>query len=224
MSTSYKLIPADLPIICSRGNTFKMQVQVKLSDGSFPNLSSYQVFGTLTGKNDLITIDLTDSTYVTGLIVCKLEKKVTIELKEEEYEFRLWWIDSAGEELHLIGGIYESWASWRGRKNTLNNVELTVASLNDTISLTVLGYTTVISGGGGGGVGVAFQQVLSGTINGSNATYTTPSSFVFGNIQVFVNGIAQRFTTDFTTSGSTTVIFAEAPEVGDYLSANYVLL
>ena len=164
MAESFKLIPADLPIICSRGNTFKMRVQVKLSDGSFPNLSAKQIFSTLAGKNGITTVDLTSSTLSTGLIVCLLDKSITINLKEEEYEFRLWWVDEASEELHLIGGIYQSWPSWKGKKNTLNNLTLTVSTLNSTlISLEVLGYTTVIGGSGSSG-GYDFIQSSPSTL------------------------------------------------------------
>lgn len=66
-------------------------------------------------------------------------------------------------------------------------------------------------------------ETPSGTINGSNATFTTASGFVPESVQVFVNGVSQTNTVDYTTSGVNTIIFNFSPVNGDYIRVNYKL-
>lgn len=66
-----------------------------------------------------------------------------------------------------------------------------------------------------------FGETLTGTINGSNATFSTANNFVPGSVDVFVNGLKQKRVTHFNTTGVTTIIFSDSPQVGDILVANY---
>jgi hypothetical protein len=62
---------------------------------------------------------------------------------------------------------------------------------------------------------IAFiDQTVSGTVNGSNAAFTTSAAATPGSLIVWVNGVRNRPTTDFSYSGSTTT-FTTAPETGD---------
>lgn len=65
------------------------------------------------------------------------------------------------------------------------------------------------------------QEVPSGTINGSNKAFTltyTPDEAA--SVVVFLDGIVQRLTTDYTFSG-TTITFVSAPAVGQDLYCVY---
>lgn len=57
-------------------------------------------------------------------------------------------------------------------------------------------------------------QTVTGTPNGVLTTFTTSVAATAASLLVFVNGIRQRPTTDYTYSGST-ITFTTAPETGD---------
>lgn len=68
---------------------------------------------------------------------------------------------------------------------------------------------------------IHFNVTLLGTIDGSNATFTTPEQFIPEEITVRVNGLSQRLIVDYNTSGNSTVLFTSSPQVGDVLTADY---
>lgn len=65
-------------------------------------------------------------------------------------------------------------------------------------------------------------EILTGTINGSNATFTTTFEFVPGTLQLYVNGVRQNQPDDFNTSGMQTVILAQSPTIGERLQVDYI--
>lgn len=67
-----------------------------------------------------------------------------------------------------------------------------------------------------------FGETPGGTINGSNATFTTAFDFVPGKIEVYLNGLAQKMVTHFNTTGTHTIIFTDSPLVGDLITVNYI--
>lgn len=80
------------------------------------------------------------------------------------------------------------------------------------------GVVNVTRAGGAHVVG----EVPNGSINGSNATFTTDYSFVPGSVLVFRNGLAQYSPTHYVTSGTTMIILNFSPIVGDILTVNYI--
>lgn len=62
---------------------------------------------------------------------------------------------------------------------------------------------------------------LTGTVDGVNATFTTPTPFVF--INIYKNGVRMRSgaSNDYITSGSNTVIFNTPPALGSTITADY---
>ena len=66
-------------------------------------------------------------------------------------------------------------------------------------------------------------EVLTGLVNGSNATFTTAFEFVPGTVQVYVNGVRQNQPDDFNTTGMQTVILAQSPTIGERIQADYIL-
>lgn len=63
-------------------------------------------------------------------------------------------------------------------------------------------------------------ETLTGTPNGVLAAFTLAATPVTGSVQIFVNGLLQRPTTDYSVSGNT-VTFTTVPALGDWLAASY---
>jgi hypothetical protein len=64
-------------------------------------------------------------------------------------------------------------------------------------------------------------ETPTGTVNGSNTVFTTAATYVSGKISVYVNGIRQKKTTDYTESSTTTITFTTAPSTGDVILVDY---
>lgn len=65
------------------------------------------------------------------------------------------------------------------------------------------------------------NETPSGTINGSNTAFTTGNAPVAGTVQIFLNGLLQTLTTDYTISGSN-ITYVTAPLTGDILRITYI--
>lgn len=66
------------------------------------------------------------------------------------------------------------------------------------------------------------QETPSGTINGSNTAFTisqTPNEIE--SVQVYLDGLRQKYTQDYTVSG-TTITFVVAPVTDQELWCEYV--
>lgn len=75
---------------------------------------------------------------------------------------------------------------------------------------------------GTAGPAVVLNETPSGVVNGSNATFVTAFNFLPGQIAIRINGLSQRPLVDFTTTGTTTILFTESPLVGDALQVDYL--
>lgn len=65
------------------------------------------------------------------------------------------------------------------------------------------------------------QEVPSGTVNGSNVTFTLANTPVSGSfVALTLNGLMQRVTTDYTISG-VTITFVTAPATDSDVYAEY---
>lgn len=80
----------------------------------------------------------------------------------------------------------------------------------------------VVCGGGSISDQLVMGEVPTGLINGTNTTFTVASS-VFGNaIDVFLNGLLQKRTDDYTFTSPVTIEFASAPVTGSNLLSDYI--
>lgn len=65
------------------------------------------------------------------------------------------------------------------------------------------------------------SEIPSGTVNGSNTAFVLSSTpLTPGTVQVFLNGIKQELTTDYTFS-TATITFVNAPVTGQSVSVVY---
>lgn len=80
-------------------------------------------------------------------------------------------------------------------------------------------------GGGGSGdlttTNFVFNEVPSGTVNGSNTAFTIANTPTSGTLSVYRNGLRMKNIVDYTFSG-TTLTFVVAPETGDELLTDYM--
>lgn len=66
-------------------------------------------------------------------------------------------------------------------------------------------------------------ETPAGTINGSNATFTTAQNFDPASVSVFLNGVNIINGVDYITTGQNTILLNVSPVNGDYLRVNYKL-
>ena len=75
--------------------------------------------------------------------------------------------------------------------------------------------------GGTGGGGTWIEETPSGTINGTLKAFTISHSPISGSFFLFLNGVQQVSTVDYSLSG-TTATYTVAPVVGDIHQAKYM--
>lgn len=91
-------------------------------------------------------------------------------------------------------------------------------------------YKIVVRQGSGGGTGGLFSsdivmgEIPTGLINGANATFTSLSDFIPEKLIVERNGITQRKTIDYSTTGNSTITLTFSPESGESILINYIKL
>lgn len=73
-------------------------------------------------------------------------------------------------------------------------------------------FGIVQTGGGSGGSHVELGVTLSGPINGANRSFSTPVPF--SEISVYLNGVKQIQSSDFTVTGPSSIEMATAPTAG----------
>lgn len=68
---------------------------------------------------------------------------------------------------------------------------------------------------------VVTGETLTGTVDGSNVTFSIANSPLSGSVKIYLDGQRLALTADYTIS-STTITFVEAPVVGSVLLADYI--
>jgi hypothetical protein len=65
------------------------------------------------------------------------------------------------------------------------------------------------------------RETPAGTINGSNTSFTLANTPIVGTETIYLNGLEQNVTTDYTILGST-ITYVVAPVTGDILRVSYL--
>jgi hypothetical protein len=73
----------------------------------------------------------------------------------------------------------------------------------------------------GTSIQITWGETPTGAIDGSNKSYTSVNPYRLNSIAVFLNGLRQRRTNDYTETGSNSFQFVNAPLPGDILSIDY---
>lgn len=93
--------------------------------------------------------------------------------------------------------------------------------LSSLISSTAISSTSGTSGGGGGSVAsFVDRETPTGSVNSSNTAFSLASTPVSGSEHVYLDGVLQTYTTDYTASGAN-LTFVSAPLTGAVLRVSY---
>lgn len=105
-----------------------------------------------------------------------------------------------------------------------DTIWVSTANQGGTIGTTAITFSQQTSGGGGGLTTANFvnKEVPSGTINGSNATFTLANTPNSGSEHLYLNGLLQESGSgnDYTITGAT-ITMLNVPVTGDKLRASY---
>jgi hypothetical protein len=83
----------------------------------------------------------------------------------------------------------------------------------------------IAAAGGGGGTtagNLIYGEVPVGSVNGVNKAFTTANTYRPNQLSVFLNGVRQRRTNDYTETSNQAFSFVAAPISGDILSVDYM--
>jgi hypothetical protein len=76
--------------------------------------------------------------------------------------------------------------------------------------------------GPSGTLKIIWGETPSGTIDGINKNYTSAYVYSANQLAVFLNGVRQRRTGDYTETGNQSFSFVSAPLLGDSVSIDYI--
>jgi hypothetical protein len=65
------------------------------------------------------------------------------------------------------------------------------------------------------------NETPSGTVDGSNGTFTSQYNFVPASVEAFINGLKQKPIVHYITMGTQTIIFTDSPQTVDQILINY---
>lgn len=71
---------------------------------------------------------------------------------------------------------------------------------------------------------IVMGEIPTGLINGSNATFTSQFPFIPEKLIVERNGVTQRKTIDYSTTGNSAIVLTFSPESGESILINYIKL
>lgn len=92
---------------------------------------------------------------------------------------------------------------------------------NGTLTNNGDGTATLATGGVVGGGSFADREIPTGTINGSNVTFTLANSPTVGSEHMYLNGVLQESGGADYSISSTTITFVIAPETGSVILVSY---
>jgi len=73
-----------------------------------------------------------------------------------------------------------------------------------------------------GALVMVWGEVPGGTINGTNLSFTTANPYRATLLAVYLNGLRQRRSADYSETGTQSFAFISAPLAGDSISIDYI--
>lgn len=103
--------------------------------------------------------------------------------------------------------------------NTSGSTDVTLTA-GSNITLSESGNNITIAASGGAGPTFVYGETPTGTINGINDAFTTANTPTSETVRVYLNGLRQTPTTDYSVS-TNTITFTTAPLTGDVIIVDY---
>lgn len=106
---------------------------------------------------------------------------------------------------------------------TISGATITMATAPATGTLLLADYEVSAGTFAQGVSNFITNEVPSGSVNGSNTSFTTAQSYMAGTLEVYINGVKQLRTTHYseTTPASGTFSMSDAPLTGDVIEVRY---
>lgn len=73
----------------------------------------------------------------------------------------------------------------------------------------------------GGGTADMEQADITSQVNGNRTSFTVPE-YQSGSIRLYFNGVRQVTSESFSEHNSTTIALSFTPQIGDYLTIDYI--
>lgn len=103
--------------------------------------------------------------------------------------------------------------------NTSGSTDVTLIA-GTNITLSESGNNITIAASGSSVPTFVYGETPTGTVNGTNGAFTTSNTPTSGTVRVYLNGLRQTPTTDYSVS-TNTITFTTAPLTGDVIIVDY---
>lgn len=129
---------------------------------------------------------------------------------------------SRAEDMNVWSEVPGAWVTVQEGTANADTAWLSSANQGGTLETTAITWTNPITTGLSTS-NFVFDETPSGTVNGSNTTFTLANTPVAGTVQLWIEGwkLVPGAGNDFTISG-TTITLTTAPLTGERLYANYI--
>lgn len=128
------------------------------------------------------------------------------------------------EDMNVWAEVPGAWVTVQEGTANADTTWLSSANQGGTLNTTAITWTNPITAGGYSNSNFVDKEVPSGTINGSNDTFTLANTPTAGSEHVYVNGILQESGSgnDYTITGAViTMLSGAIPLTGEKLRVSY---
>lgn len=120
-----------------------------------------------------------------------------------------------GSSVASAGEVLLSNASGSSEWGTLPDATTSSAGLMSAADKTALDAAASVAN-------FVFNEVPSGTIDGSNTVFTTASDFQSGTTALYLNGLRQKLGSSYNETGDAEITFTSAPQASDEIIIDYI--
>jgi phage-related tail fiber protein len=127
------------------------------------------------------------------------------------------------EDMNTWAEVPGAWVTVQEGATNADTAWLSTANQGGTLDTTAITWINPVTSGSLTTSNFVFDETPSGSVNGSNTTFTVANTPVSGTLQLYIEGwkLVPGSGNDFTVSGAT-ITLATAPLTGERLYANYI--
>lgn len=120
-----------------------------------------------------------------------------------------------GSSVASSGDVLLSNASGSSEWGTLPNATTSSAGLMSAADKIALDAAASLAN-------FVFNEVPSGTVDGSNTVFTTASNYQSGTTALYLNGLRQKLGSSYNETDDAEITFTAAPQVSDEIIIDYI--